>query len=148
LENERKAKLIELIKNFENTCSECGMFFLGLLIKGSTEVGAYPVYVGTANYPLTCGKCPGCAEECYHNLYKYIEENNKLPCVDDIFDDDADIEDFVRELSCYRYLEENFQYESMGNGNPNVNGGELIDLFSLIEENIKDITTSNESKRN
>lgn len=36
---QKRENIINLIKKFNNTCSECGKLFLGALIEGSTEVG-------------------------------------------------------------------------------------------------------------
>ncbi|MBA7585186.1 hypothetical protein ES708_27157 [subsurface metagenome] len=135
MENKQKREnLINLIKKFNNTCSECGRLFLGALVEGSTEVGAYPVYVGIGSYPLSCGKCPECAKECYDNFYEYIEINNKVPCDDSNIDENEDIEDIKFELlECNMYLDEDYQMDQLAYGNPNVKGGELIDLYELFE---------------
>ena len=150
---QKKENLIELIKKFKNKCPECGKLFLGALIEGSTEVGAYPVYVGISSYPLFCGKCPECAKKCYDNLYKYIEENNKAPCVDYMVDDVTgdDIEEYIDdikyELDCCIYLDENYQMDQLAWGNPNVHGGELIDLLGFFEDEIIRSIAENEYKR-
>lgn len=136
MENEQQREnLINLIKNFNNSCSECGKLFLGALLEGSTEVGTYPVYVGISSYPLSCGKCPGCAQECYNDLDKYLELHNKAPCLD-YEEEGLEKHEILGELDCWMYLEANFQTEQLAAGNPNVEGGELIDLFDLIEEEI------------
>ncbi len=148
MENEQiKENLIRLIKSFNNTCSECGRLFLGALLEGSSEVGRYPVDVGISSYPLSCGKCPGCAKNCYENLIEYVEKNNQIPCSDSIIDEDEYFEDIKHELDCLMYLDENFQWDQLGNGNPNVEGGELIDLFDLIEEEIIYLNKKNEYER-
>ena len=133
---QRKEKLISLIKKFNNTCSECGKLFLGALVEGSTEIGAYPVDVGIYSYPLSCGKCPECAKKCYENLYEYVDRNNKIPCDNDIIDEDENIKDILAELDCWMYLDEDFQMDQLGAGNPNVQGGELIDLFEFFKEEL------------
>ena len=43
------------------------------------------------------------------------------------------------ELDCWMYLDENFQWNQLGNGNQNVEGGELIDLFDIVVEEIMKI---------
>ncbi len=139
LENKnRKEELIRLINKFDNKCPDCGKIFLGALLEGSTEVGAYPVYIGITSYPLSCGKCPNCARECYTNLEKYLEQHNKAPCLD--YEEEAlEKGDILGELDCWIYLDEDFQMNQLGSGNQNVEGGELIDLFDFIEEEIINI---------
>lgn len=144
MENEQKREnLISLIKKFNSTCSKCGKLFLGALLEGSTEVGAYPVYVGISSYPLSCGKCPNCAQECYNDLEKYLEQYNKAPCLD-YEEEGLDKGEILAELDCWVYLEENFQWDQLGAGNPNVEGGELIDLYELFEIGISNAVIAQE----
>jgi hypothetical protein len=144
MDNEQtRENLIGLIKNFNNTCSECGRLFLGVLIEGSTEVGRYPVDVGISSYPLSCGKCPECAKKCFENLEKYLEQNNNAPCLD-YNEEGLEKSDIFYELDCGVYLKENYQWDQLSAGNPNVEGGELIDLLGVFEDIIADSNTKNE----
>ena len=136
-----KKELTELIKNFNNACSNCGKLFLGASIEGSTEVGAYPVYVDIKSYPLGCKKCPDCAKKCYENLYTYVEQNEKLPCIDEVAEENDSINYFINEfkyeLDCLPYLDEDYQMDQLAYDNPNVHGGELIDLFEFIKDEME-----------
>lgn len=129
----RKKNLIKQIKKFDNKCVVCGKLFLGAMLYGSTEVGAYPVDFGVTSYPLSCGKCPECVKECYENLNEFIEIDHKVPCEDIKLDVTDEFEDIKYDLDCWVYLEENFQIDQLHAGNSNINGYELIDLFDIFD---------------
>jgi len=155
MENEHiKNNLIELIKKFDNKCSDCGKIFLGAAIVGSTEAGNYPVDVGLVNYPLSCGKCPDCAQKCYDRIQKYIKIHGKTPCgdttiyefhqkeVETIVFTDEEIREFIDnhirfDTDCWMYFDENYQLDQLSYGNPNVEGGELIYLLEFLKEELE-----------
>ncbi|MHA1249093.1 MAG: hypothetical protein ACTSRP_03790 [Candidatus Helarchaeota archaeon] len=156
-----KEKLIELIREYDKKCPECGKPFFGIGILGSTEEGSYPVYLEINPYPIWCGKCPECAQKCYDNYTEYIKKYRKDPCSEEPLDlDDYDkkkyksIDDYIKDLKrellyysevdCPIYLDENYQwssghiYESSSYEN-----GMLIDLFDLL---LKELTKWKEGK--
>ncbi|MGQ4876395.1 MAG: hypothetical protein ACP6IY_20215 [Promethearchaeia archaeon] len=160
--NDIKERLIELIREYDNKCPECGKVFLGACILGSTETGSYPVYIEVESYPLKCGKCPECAKKCNANFIEYIKKYRKYPCnnenieidfADYYEDEDDNLEDYVnryidenkqclkRELDCQIFCDEDYQMNSIANGNPSINGGILIDLLEVL---FKELTEKRE----
>jgi len=160
--NEIKKNLIELIKKFDNRCTDCGKIFLGVAINGSTETGNYPIDVGLNSYSLSCGKCPDCAEKCYEGLHEYVRENGKVPCDDytiyEFFEiknrlqefTDEEIDEFINEskfeIECCKYVDEDYQHDSLANGNPNIDGGVLVDLFKFFKDELQKVLSDKEDK--
>jgi len=156
MENEDiKNNLIELIKKFDNKCPDCGKIFLGKAIVGSTESGDYPVEVGLFDYPLSCGKCPDCAQKCFDGIHKYVKIHGTIPCdVDTIYEyniekdntrvfTDAEIKEFIDDemkyhMDCWMYCDKIFQQVAILGSDPYIKGGVLIDLFEFLKDELKD----------
>ena len=148
--NDFRENLIELIKKFDNKCPSCGRIFLGKAVTGDTEIGGYDLYVGLSDYPLRCGKCPSCAEECYNGLLNYIQENEESPCIKHDMTDYIENEkiseeeckeflnDIKYELDCHMYLDENYQKEGFESSYHMKHAGELYDLFEILMDALKE----------
>ena len=102
------------------------------MVEGSCKSTGYPLGVGIKKYPLSCGRCPNCARECYTNLDKYLAQYHKAPCLD-YEEEFLKKGDILGELDCWIYMDEDESY--LGDLTI-IEQGELIDLF---EELIKHI---------
>lgn len=130
-------KFEKILKILGEKCTECGEFFIGVAITASTEDGNYGIYFnGIEDYPLNCGKCPNCAEDCYAEIFDYINENGCAPCYDDELDDDEDFSSYIKKLDCYPYTDD-YQDYILQLGSGHIDGGQLIDITEIILKRIK-----------
>ncbi len=138
---ERKERLIELIKKYHRGCPDCGKEFLGAALEGSSKYSV--VHVGIISYPLSCGKCPSCAQNCFNTKSDVLRRDGGIPCCErtfDEYDEDEDFEtignNFAPELDCWMYCDEKWDtYESVSS---TIIGGKLIDLFEILESHLQD----------
>jgi len=89
----------EILNKLTNKkCPVCGNPFLGCVIdidnSNPSGINPGPVNIKISSYPLSCGKCPKCAEKCfvgniehqdqsdlnYDVLLDYVKKNSKIPC--------------------------------------------------------------------
>jgi len=132
---EEKERLIELLRKYDKRCPECGKLFIGFAVEGSTEDGAYPVYLMSCTYPIPCGRCPSCAENC--NLRVIDEE-------EDNYEDSLEECNYIEE--CNKYFDEQYQWDQLAYGNPHVEGYIFFNLFNLLEEELESFAAAQEYK--
>ncbi len=103
------SKILNKVK--DKKCPVCGNPFLGCVIEvdNSSTTGIYPgtINIKFSSYPLSCGKCPECAEKCfvgniehqnqsdlnYDVLLAEVKKNSKIPCEEKTIQEHNDLED-------------------------------------------------------
>lgn len=140
-----KEILIEVLKKIGNKCKSSGKYYIGAAIKGSTENGNYDIdFDKIIEYPISCGKCPDCAIECYNNLLDYVDVHGHAPCDDsgealeDIIGYLEDAKKYKR-IGCYSYTYD-YQDKILQYGSGHITAGCLIDLSEVILKKIGNIS--------